>query len=313
MTFRSAYGNTPLATAGDAAMVAVPTGYEVNDLIQNGPTVENVTGSVLGLGGLAFEAVPIVLEGYNTAKNYYNFTKLNPTEKYFYLLGKKVPNQPSKDKRLAHLNNLIEYLDKQGVDVSLFSNSDLQRLQDIRKNSLMTSLPKGNAGILSGLYYPNNGNRVESITSYRDGIESGEIDLRLYKPHLLVEAITKTNPNFKRISQNLYDLSILRAQQLGLNGVRSGDRLISSEQTYSIWDRYPTKKLLSNKGEHSFNYGKNVVKSGEPFMIWNGPVYELNIPIEIIPLKSDQIFSPKMIKFNRTLKRPKWNNKSLDR
>lgn len=70
MTFRSAYGNTPLATAGDAAMVAVPTGYEVNDLIQNGPTVENVTGSVLGLGGLAFEAVPTVMEGLQSSRAY---------------------------------------------------------------------------------------------------------------------------------------------------------------------------------------------------------------------------------------------------
>lgn len=73
MSFRAAYGNTPLATAGDAAMVAVPTGYEVNDLIQNGPTVENVTGSVLGLGGLAFEAIPTVMEGLQSSRAYNTF------------------------------------------------------------------------------------------------------------------------------------------------------------------------------------------------------------------------------------------------
>ena len=70
-----AAGNTPAwltptsATAIDAALAGSTTGVSVNDMIQNGPTVGNVLGTTLGVGGLAYEAAPTVMEGYTAARN----------------------------------------------------------------------------------------------------------------------------------------------------------------------------------------------------------------------------------------------------
>lgn len=73
-----AAGNTPAwltpasATAIDATMAGIGTGASINDMRQNGPTVGNVIGTTLGVGGLALEAVPTVMEGYNVAKSIYD-------------------------------------------------------------------------------------------------------------------------------------------------------------------------------------------------------------------------------------------------
>lgn len=70
-----AAGNTPAwltptsATAIDAALAGGTTGVSVNDMIQNGPTVGNALGTTLGVGGLAYEAAPTVMEGYTAARN----------------------------------------------------------------------------------------------------------------------------------------------------------------------------------------------------------------------------------------------------
>lgn len=55
----------------DASLAGSATGASLYDMKQNGPTVENVVGTALGLGGLALEAVPTVMEGYNAAKSIY--------------------------------------------------------------------------------------------------------------------------------------------------------------------------------------------------------------------------------------------------
>lgn len=70
-----AAGNTPVwltptsATAIDAALAGSATGASINDMRENGPTISNVLGTILGVGGLALEAVPTVAEGYNAARN----------------------------------------------------------------------------------------------------------------------------------------------------------------------------------------------------------------------------------------------------
>lgn len=53
----------------DATLFGAPTGASMNDWYQNGPSVENVLGTTLGVGGLVFEAAPTVMEGYNAVRN----------------------------------------------------------------------------------------------------------------------------------------------------------------------------------------------------------------------------------------------------
>ena len=68
----SRYITPTAATAVDAALVGSATGASINDMRQNGPTVGNVLGTTLGVGGLAFEAVPTVIEGAQAAKRIYD-------------------------------------------------------------------------------------------------------------------------------------------------------------------------------------------------------------------------------------------------
>lgn len=66
------YLGTKAATAIDAGIAGSATGASINDMRKNGPTVSNVLGATLGVGGLAFEAVPTIMEGYNAAKSVYD-------------------------------------------------------------------------------------------------------------------------------------------------------------------------------------------------------------------------------------------------
>lgn len=73
-----AAGNTPAwltpttATAIDAGLIAAPTGASVADMVENGPSVSNVTGTVLGAMALGAEAAPTIVEGIDAAKAVYN-------------------------------------------------------------------------------------------------------------------------------------------------------------------------------------------------------------------------------------------------
>jgi hypothetical protein len=52
--------------------------------------------------------------------------------------------------------------------------------------------------------------------------------------------------------------------------------LHSPEQTMHIWNKYyPKRKLISTDGEHTYNFGENIVKSGEKYTVTNGPVVDL--------------------------------------
>ena len=70
-----AAGNTPAwltptsAAAIDATLAGTATGASINDMLENGPTVENVLGTTLGGIGLAYEAAPTIMDGYTAARN----------------------------------------------------------------------------------------------------------------------------------------------------------------------------------------------------------------------------------------------------
>lgn len=70
-----ATGSTPAwltpttATAIDATLAGSATGASINDMRENGPTVGNVLGTALGVGGLAYEAAPTLMESYTVARN----------------------------------------------------------------------------------------------------------------------------------------------------------------------------------------------------------------------------------------------------
>lgn len=77
-----ATGTTPFwltpttATAIDATLAGSATGASIYDMYKHGPSVENVTGTALGLGGLAFEAAPTLMELYDSGRTAYNTYRL---------------------------------------------------------------------------------------------------------------------------------------------------------------------------------------------------------------------------------------------
>ena len=78
-----AAGNTPAwltptsAAAIDATLAGTATGASINDMIENGPTFENVLGTALGGIGLAYEAYPTIMNGIQSGRRAYNTFRLN--------------------------------------------------------------------------------------------------------------------------------------------------------------------------------------------------------------------------------------------
>ena len=78
-----AVGNTPawltpkVATAIDAGLAGSATGASINDMRENGPTVQNALGTTLGVGGLAFEAIPTLQTVKNTIRPFWNVKNQN--------------------------------------------------------------------------------------------------------------------------------------------------------------------------------------------------------------------------------------------
>lgn len=82
-----ATGTTPAwltpttATAIDATLAGSATGASINDMIQNGPSIGNVVGTALGLGGLVFEAAPTIADAYQSGRRAYNTAKFYMNDK----------------------------------------------------------------------------------------------------------------------------------------------------------------------------------------------------------------------------------------
>lgn len=99
------------------------TGASINDMIQNGPSVGNVAGTTLGLGGLTLEATPAINKGYTAIKN---------TTKPF-VVGIKMRNMPLKQTKISEPFLNIGWGPKQTIFVTHKSDSALP-LQLYNKN-----------------------------------------------------------------------------------------------------------------------------------------------------------------------------------
>ncbi len=128
---------------------------------------------------------------------------------------------------------------------------------------------------------------------------------------------------YTQVHQRAIDAGIDYAHLLGLDGIRSGDTLISAPKTYRVWEHYPHKTMLNQQGMHnnsrivleSIDEGKvpkdvyykqpTRVETTEQMMapgyntemreLWNGPVYSIQQPSELsFPVKT-VLFDPTII------------------
>lgn len=235
------------------------------------------------------------------------------TERLIKLLGKKKEAVTGEVQHNDMTRAFAKYLKEQGVDISKFSNRDLLNLMTERYLSVTGNLPKQKAATLN-ISETSDSKKYGFMLYNESGEELGNLSLSGRKDNSLdVENIRSTGIQ-RGVSQDLYDAAIRYSRDLGGKGVISGKTLLSPEQTYSVWKKYPDKQIISQTGERTFNSGENVRKTGERYKIYDGPIVRLQSPSkhEEVPVKSSNIFHPSMIdKETGKLNPPDWGNKDI--
>ena len=249
----------------------------------------------LGLGMLALpNFIQKPLQKYKLGKTY--------THNLIKLLGDNKTKEGLTGFRYSHLEPFEQYLKGLKVKTDKFSNSDLQFLQELRKQNILNNLPDERITTIEttspNVIYYNLYNK-DKIGELQTLIDDKN------RQHIL--SIQGKNNKEKNISRDLYDSALQYNNFYNTKGLISGKRLLSPEQTIHIWDKYyPNKEILENTGWHSYNNGLNVKKSGNPIEDYKGKVVDLKTPSSKIPIKSINIFHPDLINTD------KWTLKMFD-
>ena len=249
----------------------------------------------LGLGMLALpNFIQKPLQKYKLGKTY--------THNLIKLLGDNKTKEGLTGFRYSHLEPFEQYLKGLKVKTDKFSNSDLQFLQELRKQNVLNNLPNERITTIEttspNVIYYNLYNK-DKIGELQTLIDDKN------RQHIL--SIQGKNNKEKNISRDLYDSALQYNNFYNTKGLISGKKLLSPEQTIHIWDKYyPNKEILENTGWHSYNNGQNVRKSGHPIEDYKGKVVDLKTPSSKIPIKSINIFHPDLINTD------KWTLKMFD-
>lgn len=241
------------------------------------------------------------------------------TNRLIKALGDKKDLTPNSTPKYTSYNKkLLWFLESLGVDVSKFTDGDLTRLRFLRTQSVKQNPPISgrfvtiedtpliNENVFTADLY--NASKPKQRIGYINGSSQYNIDNNLHAGF-----IEKINKEEKGISEDLYNAVIRYGKESGYDGLVSGERLVSPEITYKIWEHYPNKRLMNNTGKHQFNTGESVRNSNYPKrVISDGAVYDLVEPSRYIPTKHIDLFNPSII--NPTtgkLNPPDWGNPSI--
>lgn len=271
--------------------------------------LQNIIGfaNFADAASLAFGGLSLLGKGAKWALKR-GLTKRNYTSNIIQLLGERKTRNGFTGLRTKDVNPLAEYLEKQGVDVSQLSNNDLRSLMDMRRESVLSSLPQGRSVTTVEI-----GNGTQKAIDYHlhEGANNiGDLSTIVENGKQHAGSIEKISQNSKNVSRDLYDGSLIYGKDRGYKGLISGEVLQSPEMTKHIWEKYyPKRKIISKNGSHSYNQGRDVVRNGQPFVDSNGEVVDFVKPSSEIPLKSENIFHPSLIE-NGKLKTPNWNDKN---
>lgn len=194
-----------------------------------------------------------------------------------------------------------EYLQSVGVNTQKLSDTELRQLIRMRQQSI--THPAGEHGIIDTSPWSN------YIEMFDGSKNTGDLEFLVNRRTntLDVSRIHKEENIPGGFSRKSYDIGIDYANRNGMKGIVSGNSLHSPEQTYRVWEHYPTRQTVGNTGHHTFNVGRDVNKIGGAHSISNGPVVLLPTPSTLVlPYKHLSFFHPAMIK-NGVLQSPKWN------
>lgn len=238
------------------------------------------------------------------------------TNKYIRLLGKAKDSDQFKGSikdRSIVTRPFAEYLEKLGINSSLFTEKDLNTLMQMRSKLVQRTIPQTGRSAISYETKPKNQQTVISIDINENGTTLGEISARSHNPNhpraneVPIDMVSRVEVSPSRgLSEDAYNAAIDYVKQTGIGeGLVSGERLLSPEITYNVWKHYPNRQLLRTNGHHTFGTGRDVV--GQPVSeTHKGPVVMLTEPSKTpLPMKSNSIFHPDMIKDGKLLP-PDW-------
>ena len=221
----------------------------------------------------------------------------NYTDRLIIALGSKYKGPRSNDLINQENQALADYLSKNGVDISKFSNSDLTNLSNMRRKVITNTFPSGrNATVSTSKSSTGNYNDIRLRNKDKEIGYLGTYSKN--KKSYVSEIENYFSGKEKHVSEDLYNAAIKVAKFQNTPGLISGEYLNSPEQTYKIWDLYRKKRLIGNNGIHNFNNGEYVIKAGNKYTINNGNIYELVSPSKETPTKSLNIFHPSMVTKN---------------
>ena len=232
------------------------------------------------------------------------------TERLIKALGDKYKGRDKTEIFTADQNYFLDYLESLGVDISKFGNSDIRRLQNLRRKTILESIPE-NERVSSVEFLKNASGTSLDINLNKSKDVIGNISGKVGKEGIDIGFVENYRPLTERgVSEDLYNSAITIADQTNSPGVISGRRLLSPEQTYKIWNRFSNKKLISKEGKHSFNTGENVKRNGNSYTINNGNIYLLQSPSKKIKTKASNVFNPFIID-DKGKMYIDWNNKDI--
>ena len=147
-------------------------------------------------------------------------------------------------------------LQEAGVDLSRISLQDLQKSINQRKWDIVNSAPNGRFNVLNPSEISSNVQNVLDFVKDENGYSKvGRTELRINNNTKNIQIghtdNESSNKAINKVAERGLNSAIQLSNQTGLNGVLSGEYLLSAPKTYSVWKHFKNKELYGNYGEHS--------------------------------------------------------------
>ena len=174
------------------------------------------------------------------------------TDRLFkFIGGQHYGNTPIDIHKLPPNSNeylLAQQLEKSGVDLSKFTNEDLQQMLALRENEILETGP-------ARYHYVKSQGRNPVIYDMVEGNDEPIGIYELYNDGRGELSVSNIHNNqtttYHKGAERAYNTGIQIADNYGYKpGLRSGDQLVSAPKTYHTWTHFPEKEFIGNFGQH---------------------------------------------------------------
>lgn len=327
--------------------------------IYNDATSGNYKSAAVGLGLLAlpnFIKKPVKAlkqVGSKVVRDFTNSRKLgivspqfqgksDITDRFLKYVGGGIKGDPINMNNLSGVQKMQAIkLQEAGVDLSRISLQDLQKSINQRKWDIVNSAPNGRFNVLNPSEASSNVQNVLDFIKDKNGYSRvGRTELRINNNTKNIQIghtdNESSNKTINKVAERGLNSAIQLSNQDGLNGVLSGEYLLSAPKTYSVWKHFKNKELYGNYGEHSnTNMINEAIRTGKiertpdideeiiidnieqmkgdatrRLLLENAPVYRLTKESGLPTKTKSVIFDPSIIDKNGRMN-VDWNNPNI--